>query len=303
MKLYYNLKKKKVDTGELLDKYSGKEINGAALLKEFVSAEVFCSTYSEEYDHDCLLPLFVSKEDARTYYDKAGRKDCLITKKTIFSIIETNVRSGNEKNARVTTGVIIDPEKHHLIIAPDDLEEAWRIILKENDHLLHYKKAYLCAGIIFSILMALMIGLIFVSYKIIDGLNPDCQAANASVTAVDPKKNKVTVSCMGREYKLEGVSDGNIWTFSSDQIHGNAIKVHIAGDKAYADYDSLKYNSTVWGKINEYSYVAVIVFFFLAGMYFGEYIAAGMREKLYKRLNMRYDVITTGDTDEHKNKL
>ena len=62
-----------------------------------------------------------------------------------------------------------------------------------------------------------------------------------------------------------------------------------------ADYDSLKYNSTVWGKINEYSYVAVIVFFFLAAMYFGEYIAARMREKEYKRLNMRYDVITTGD--------
>ena len=65
---------------ELLDRWVKKQIDDTELMKELADAEVFCSTYSKEYDSDDLLPVFLTKEDTQDYYEKKGRKDPLIMK-------------------------------------------------------------------------------------------------------------------------------------------------------------------------------------------------------------------------------
>lgn len=85
-------------TRELLERYVQKKTKVTELFKDLAYEEVFCSTYSREYDHDDLLPVFLTKEDAEEYYEKAGRKDPLIMKKTVFSIINANI--GHDEHIR-----------------------------------------------------------------------------------------------------------------------------------------------------------------------------------------------------------
>ena len=75
-----------------------KQIDDTELMKELADAEVFCSTYSKEYDSDDLLPVFLTKEDAQDYYEKKGRKDPLIMKKTLFAVINANI--GHDEHIR-----------------------------------------------------------------------------------------------------------------------------------------------------------------------------------------------------------
>lgn len=298
MKLSYNLKNKSVDTKELLDKYCGKEIDEAALLKEFAYAEFYYSTFGDDLysgnqqQSTAYLPLFVSKAEAKDYYDKRGRKDCVIIKKSFLSIIDSTLKT-DLSDSTVKLGLIIDPSNYRLRFDIDTLYDAKNMILRENDTFLHHKKTYLMMAVTLSVLLAVCAGLIFCFSRIIDGLSPDCRVESAAVINVDTKKNKVIISCRGEEYILKGISNGNIWSYASDQIHGKQIKVYIKDGTAYADYKTLKYDTSIYGKLYFYSIYACVALIFLTGLCFGGFIEAKKREKIYEKAIEQDHVIRT----------
>ena len=283
------MEQKTVDTKAILERYAQKKIDYAGLLRELAPAEFFFSTYNKDYDHDNMLPVFLTKEDAIEYYDKAGRKDALIIKKPFDHIVKSNI-SLHGKRFEADKGLIIDPEKYNLVISPDSLLNAEWIILRETDHFIHFKKTYLLAAICLTVLILCFIGCIIACRSIINEMQTDCQTASASVIEVDTKKNRITVSAMGQLYDIKGISNGNIWSYSSARITGKQIKVFIKDGKAYTDYFSLKYNTTVYGKITNFSYVAVAVLLILTGTVYGSYFEARKREKRLDKL-INEDVI------------
>lgn len=284
------MEQKTSDTKAILESYVNKKIDDAGLLKKLASVEFFCSTYSKDYDKDNMLPLFLTKEDAREYYDKAGRKDCLIMKKPLDFIAKSNI-SLHGKRFEADKGLIIDPVNYNLVISPDSLLDAEWILLRETDHFIHFKKVYLLAAICLTVLILCLVGCIVACRSIIDGMQTECQTANASVIEVDTKKNTITVSAMGQLYDIKGISNGNIWSYSSSRISGKQIKVYIKDGKAYTDYFSLKYNTSIYGKITNFSYVAVVVLLIITGTVYGSYFEARKREKRFERLLKNEDVI------------
>lgn len=123
------------------------------------------------------------------------------------------------------------------------------------------------------------------------GLNTECRIENAAVISVDSRKNKVTVTAAGKEYLLRGVSNGNIWSYTSDQINGKHFKVYIADDKAYTDYYTLKYNTSIYGTLTNVCYIGTVILLIVSGIVFGGYLEARKREKKYDSVTGRTDLI------------
>ncbi len=236
------MEQKTVDTKAILERYAQKKIDYAGLLRELAPAEFFFSTYNKDYDHDNMLPVFLTKEDAIEYYDKAGRKDALIIKKPFDHIVKSNI-SLHGKRFEADKGLIIDPENYNLVISQDSLLNSEWIILRETDHFIHFKKTYLLAAICLTVLILCFIGCIIACRSIINEMQTDCQT-----------------------------------------------KVFIKDGKAYTDYFSLKYNTTVYGKITNFSYVATVVLLILTGTVYGSYFEARKREKRLDKL-INEDVI------------
>lgn len=282
----YSVPQRRVNTKELLERYSAREIGEDALLKDFACAEFYYSTadinlYSGDQEKSSdYLPVFASREDCIKYYEKYGQKDPVIVKKTFLSLIESTLQT-NEGRTTLKLGLVVEPEKYNIKYEQSELIPVYFRILRENDNFLHYKKAYLAAGIIFSVLLVLCIGLIFVFRNIISELRPDCETARASVINVDTKKDKVKITSRGKTYVLHGVSDGNIWSYSSKQINGEQITVFIANGKAYADYASLQHASTIFGRLLVIDYVVIVILIFLTPLYFSGFYEAKRREKIY----------------------
>ena len=109
--------------------------------------------------------------------------------------------------------------------------------------------------------------------------------------SVDSRKNKVTVTAAGKEYLLRGVSNGNIWSYTSDQINGKHFKVYIADDKAYTDYYTLKYNTSIYGTLTNVCYIGTVILLIVSGIVFGGYLEARKREKKYDSVTGRTDLI------------
>ena len=265
---------------ELLERYVQKKTNETELFKDLAYEEVFCSTYSKEYDHDDLLPVFLTKEDAQDYYEKAGRKDPLIMKKTLFAIINANI-GHDHKQFNADKGIIIDPLNYKLAVKPDDLLYVALAILKDKDPFIRSKKTYLMVSICLFVLLACLILSIPLLRSIIGGLNTECRVENAAVINVDTHKNKVTVTAGGKEYLLRGVSDGDIFSYSSAQIYGRHFKVYIADDKAYANYYTLKYDTSIYGTLTNVCYIGAAILLIVSGIVFGSYIEARKREKQF----------------------
>ena len=117
--------------------------------------------------------------------------------------------------------------------------------------------------------------------SIIGGLNTECRVENAAVINVDTHKNKVTVTAGGKEYLLRGVSDGDIFSYSSAQINGRHFKVYIADDKAYTNYYTLKYDTSIYGTLTNVCYIGAAILLIVSGIVFGSYIEARKREKQF----------------------
>ena len=138
--LSYDIKKKDVNTKELVEKYCKNELDDAAFLKEAPNAEFYYSTLSDEQYHGGLeedegyLPLFVSEEDLREYYDKAGRKDYPVVKKSFLSIVQTALKANHESPD--TYGLIIDPAGRRISFDASAIRPAFYTMLRENDHFL-----------------------------------------------------------------------------------------------------------------------------------------------------------------------
>ena len=187
--LSYDIKKKDVNTKELVEKYCKNELNDAAFLKEAPNAEFYYSTLSDDQYHGGLeedegyLPLFVSEEDLREYYDKAGRKDYPVVKKSFLSIVQTALKANHESPD--TYGLIIDPAGRRISFDASAIRPAFYTMLRENDHFLRYKDGYIIASIFLSAALALFLILTIYYRTNMDKKNSGYSKVSAYVSSVD----------------------------------------------------------------------------------------------------------------------
>ena len=134
--------------------------------------------------------------------------------KTLFAVINANI-GHDKKQFNADKGLIIDPMNYKVTIEPDDLILVALAVLKDRDPFIRLKKTYLMVSICLFVLLACVILCIPILRSIIGGLNTECREENAAVINVDTRKNKVTVTAGGKEYLLRGVSNGDIFSYSS----------------------------------------------------------------------------------------
>ncbi|MCR4791350.1 MAG: hypothetical protein K5871_01230 [Lachnospiraceae bacterium] len=128
MGLFDGFKKKENEAGILLEKHENKVLNDKDFLKAFGNMEVYYTTPFGDHkdggqrlfvipgpDKTGYMPVFISEQDMKNFYEQAGRKGYLIMKAPFISIIETNSKT-NKSNTPVKLGLIIDPIKYKVTL-------------------------------------------------------------------------------------------------------------------------------------------------------------------------------------------
>ena len=133
-------KKKTSEAEALLEKHENKELNDTEFMKAFGNVEVYYSTPFGDHkdggqrlfvlpgpDKTGYMPVFISEDDMKNFYEQAGRKGYLIMKAPFISIVETNAKN-NKSNTPVKLGLIIDPIKYKITLDVPMIEPVIRLI-------------------------------------------------------------------------------------------------------------------------------------------------------------------------------
>ncbi|MDR1196290.1 MAG: SseB family protein [Endomicrobium sp.] len=118
---------------ELLNKYENKELSDAQFLKAFGQSDIFYSTpfgdtvggqqalfLVRKSDGPLYHPVFTSLENAKTYFNKAGRAGFLIMSKTFLDFVKDTLNI--YENAPEKVGVIIEPGVFGITLDPEVLD-------------------------------------------------------------------------------------------------------------------------------------------------------------------------------------
>ena len=283
-RLTYDFKKKDVNTKALLDKYCANELDDAAFLKEAPNAEFYYSTLSDEKYHggleedDGFLPLFVSEEDLREYYDRAGRKDYPVSKKSFFTIVETVIKANH--NSTDEYGLIIDPAKSRITFDAPVLRPAYYTMLRENDHFLHYKDGYTIASIFLS--AALVLFLIFTIYYRVNAnkQNSGYSTVSVYVSSINEADKEVYVLYKDKLYRFDNISKDDISRYTAIMASGQPVEAYYLKGQIYPDKYSVG-NDTPETKTYFFFLFGTLLLIFLDGLYIGSYVEARKREKVY----------------------
>ena len=125
---------------ELLERHKKKELNDTDFLKAFRGVMLYYTTPVGDHkdggmrlfaipgpDKTGYMPLFLSEEDMRKYYDNAGREAYLIMKAAFLPIIETAAKANNG-NPPVKLGLMIDPLKYQVTLDVPMIEPVIRLL-------------------------------------------------------------------------------------------------------------------------------------------------------------------------------
>jgi len=140
MGLFDGMKKKNDEAQVLLERHEKKELNDTDFLKAFRGVEVYYTTPVGDHkdggmrlfaipgpDKTGYMPLFLSEEDMRNYYDKAGRIGYMIMKASFLPILETAAQA-NSGNAPVKLGLMIDPFKYKVTLDVPMIDPVLRLL-------------------------------------------------------------------------------------------------------------------------------------------------------------------------------
>ena len=124
----------------LLERHEKKELNDTAFLKAFRGVVLYYTTPVGDHkdggmrlfaipgpDKTGYMPLFLSEEDMRNYYDRAGRVGYMIMKASFLPIIETAAKA-NSGNTPVKLGIMIDPLKYKVTLDVPMIEPVIRLL-------------------------------------------------------------------------------------------------------------------------------------------------------------------------------
>ena len=67
--------------------------------------------------------------------------------------------------------------------------------------------------------------------------------------------------------------------------------MYIADDKAYTNYYTLKYNTSIYGTLTNACYIGAVILLIVSGTVFGGYIEARKREKKFDSVLGETDLI------------
>ena len=282
--LSYDIKKKDVNTKELVEKYCKNELDDASFLKEAPNAEFYYSTLSDEQYHGGMeedegyLPLFVSEEDLREYYDKAGRKDYPVVKKPFLSIVQTALKSNRESPD--TYGLIIDPARRRLSFDASAIRPAFYTMLRENDHFLRYKDGYIIASIFLSAALILFLLLTIYTRVNMNKKNSGYTKVSAYVSSVDQEDKEVYVLYKNKIYRFNNISKTDISKYTAIMASGQPVEAYYLNGKIYPDKYSVG-NDTPEAKTYFFFLFGTLLLIFLDGLYIGSYVEVRKREKVF----------------------
>ena len=140
MGLFDRAKKENNEAQVLLEKHERKELGDTDFLKAFRGVVLYYTTPVGDHkdggmrlftipgpDKTGYMPLFLSEDDMRKYYDQAGRENYLIMKASFLPIIETAAQA-NSGNAPVKLGLMIDPMKYRVTLDVPMIEPVIRLL-------------------------------------------------------------------------------------------------------------------------------------------------------------------------------
>lgn len=282
--LSYDIKKKDVNTKELVEKYCKNELDDASFLKEAPNAEFYYSTLSDEQYHggleedDGYLPLFVSEEDLREYYDKAGRKDYPVVKKSFLSIVQTALKANHESPD--TYGLIIDPAGRRISFDASAIRPAFYTMLRENDHFLRYKDGYIIASIFLSAALALFLILTIYYRTNMDKKNSGYTKVSAYVSSVNQEDKEVYLLYKNKIYRFNNISKTDLSKYTAIMASGQPVEAYYLNGKIYPDKYSVG-NDTPEAKTYFFFLFGTLLLIFLDGLYIGSYVEVRKREKVF----------------------
>ena len=140
MGLFDGVKKENDDAQVLLERHEKKELNDADFLKAFRGVVLYYTTPVGDHkdggmrlfaipgpDKTGYMPLFLSEEDMRNYYDQAGRVGYMIMNASFLLIIEAAAQA-NSGDAPVKLGLMIDPLKYKVTLDVPMIEPVIRLL-------------------------------------------------------------------------------------------------------------------------------------------------------------------------------
>jgi hypothetical protein len=140
MGLFDGIKKENDEAQVLLDRHEKKELNDTDFLKAFRGVVLYYTTPVGDHkdggmrlfaipgpDKTGYMPLFLSEEDMRNYYDQAGRVGYMIMNAPFLLIIEAAAQA-NSGDAPVKLGLMIDPLKYKVTLDVPMIEPVIRLL-------------------------------------------------------------------------------------------------------------------------------------------------------------------------------
>ena len=140
MGLFDGVKKENDDAQVLLERHEKKELNDTDFLKAFRGVVLYYTTPVGDHkdggmrlfaipgpDKTGYMPLFLSEEDMRNYYDQAGRVGYMIMNASFLLIIEAAAQA-NSGDAPVKLGLMIDPLKYKVTLDVPMIEPVIRLL-------------------------------------------------------------------------------------------------------------------------------------------------------------------------------
>ncbi len=133
-----------VNGDELIEKHKQGKLNDEAFLKAFSQVKVYYSTPYGNHtdgsqkvfllmasDKTGLLPVFTSIENAKKFYDTAGRVDYMLMEGTYLSVLQTTqkINEGSPKPP-IPIGLVIEPEKNGAVVSANILKKVIEVLLK-----------------------------------------------------------------------------------------------------------------------------------------------------------------------------
>jgi len=133
--------KNNVNAVILLEKHDQGLLNDADFLRDFGKETIYYSTpFGDHKDGDKRLflmpgpdntgyfPVFTTEEDAKVYFELAGRVGYVLMNATFHDVLLT-VKQSNEGEAPVKMGVLIDPARFKVTVDVANLDDV--IIMTE----------------------------------------------------------------------------------------------------------------------------------------------------------------------------
>ena len=140
MGLFDGVKKENDEAQVLLERHEKKELNDTDFLKAFRGVVLYYTTPVGDHkdggmrlfaipgpDNTGYMPLFLSEEDMRNYYDQAGRVGYMIMNASFLLIIEAAAQA-NSGDAPVKLGLMIDPLKYKVTLDVPMIEPVIRLL-------------------------------------------------------------------------------------------------------------------------------------------------------------------------------